>query len=315
MIPINRNGDCASDLIGSGSRSCDLGEFGDVIGFFLHPKSFSLNVATDEITEASWKELIKDSQVIPYIGIYDFVQNTPENEVATSSTGIESTIRLGKPSFGFNFDKGGCMHKSLFDKRGKNRWDLSLAFETGILIAVSVDGTKIEGFDMGRFDVATLRLQQGTDPQQTQSMLQLVNAVQFNAYWTFISWEKLGVDLSQIDGVVQTSITYVDTPASGDTSVEIKLASACNLDDPILGADAATDWAITGTQAETSDITSVAYDATEQTYTITFTGALVEGNTFGVKLSNADAGNVFEDDMGNMFKGQARLITIAESTT
>lgn len=315
MIPINRNGDCASDLIGSGTRSCDLGEFGDVIGFFLHPKSFSLNVTTDVITEASWKELIKDSQVIPYTGIYDFVQNTPENEVATSSTGIESTIRLGKPSLGFNFDKGSCIHKSLFDKRGKNRWDITLVFETGMLLAQSVDGTKIEGFDMGRFDIATLRLQQGTDPQQTQSMLQLVNAVQFNAYHTFITWEELGVDLSQIDGVVQTAINYVTTPVAGDTSVVVKLASACNLDDPILGADAATDWAITGTQSETSEITSVTYDAAEQNYTVTFTGALVDGNTFAVKLSNTEAGNVFEDDMGNMFKGQARLITIAEATT
>lgn len=313
MIPINRNGNCEDDLLGSGGRTCDIQTFGDVKGFNLHPKGWSQNIATDQWTEASWKQLIKDFDAIPYEGIYDFTQDTPENENATSSTGVLSPIRVAKPQFTFSLDKGGCTHKSLFDKRGKNKWDLSLMFETGILLAVNEDETKLVGFDMGLFDVGTFRLQQGTDPQQTTAMMQLIDAYQFNTKFVFITWEQLGVNLSKIEGVVQASITYEETPVAGDTVVVVRVASACNLSDSILGAEAATDWALGGDASVT--VSTAAYDAEDGTYSLTLSGALSEGETIQPRLTSAAGDNVFEDDGGNLFKGKARLITIAEATT
>lgn len=313
MIPINRNGNCEDDLLGSGGRTCDIQSFGDVKGFNLHPKGWKQTIATDTWTEAAWKQLIKDFDVIPYEGIYDFTQDTPENENATSSTGVLSPIRVAKPQFSFSLDKGGCIHRSLFDKRGKNKWDLSLTFETGILLAVSEDETTVEGFDMGLFDVGTFRLQQGTDPQQTTAMMQLVDAYQFNTKFVFVTWAQLGVNLSKIEGVVQASVTYEETPVAGDTEIIVKVASACNLSDPILGAEAATDWALGGDTAET--ISTAVYDAEDGTYTLTLSGALTAGETIQPRLTSAAGDNVFEDDGGNLFKGKAKLITIAEATT
>lgn len=315
MIPINRNGNCEDDLLGSGGRTCDIQSFGDVIGFNLHPKGWTQNIATDEWTAASWKQLIKDFDVIPYVGIYDFTQDTPENENATSSTGVLSPIRVAKPQFSFSLDKGGCIHRSLFDKRGKNKWDVSLIFETGLLHAISEDETEAEGFDAGLFDVGTFRLQQGTDPQQTTAMMQFVNAYQFNTKFRFTTWAQLGVDLSRIEGVVQASVTYEETPVAGDTVVVVRLASACNLSDPILGAEASADWALGGTQATPRTVQTVAYDTEEGTYSLTLSGALAEGDTIQPRITSAAGDNVFEDDMGNLFKGKAKLLTIAEATT
>lgn len=309
MIPINSNGNCTTDLIGSGSRSCDIQSYGDVIGFALHPKGFSMDVSADTISEDTWSDEIKDFNVIPFLGIYDFTQDTPENETATSSTGIMSTIRVGKPQFTFSFDKGGCFHKALYDKRGKNRWDISLIFETGILMAVNQAQTEVSGFDMGLFDVGTFRLQQGTDPQQTTNMIQLIDANQFNTLFTFMTWDKLGVNLSKIDGVVETKISYTVDPSTA-TTFAVKVVGSCNNDDAIAGLDGGTNWRLGGEQTSATSITSVVYRPATDDYLFTVNPALVATDTVQPTLINGSF-DVAEDALGGLYKGKAPLFTVA----
>ncbi len=308
MIPINAYGNCNVDLLGTGLRSCFQASWGDVIGFNTHPKNFSKTITTDTITEQSWKNDMKEFDVIPFVGIYDFAQNTPENEVATSSTGVETTIRLGKPNFTFMFTKGGCFHKALFDKRGFGRWDVSLIFENGILFALNQNETAIEGFDMGRFDVPTFRLQQGTDPQQSSAIMQFIDAIQFNSKNVFLTWDKLGVNLSKIGGVVDTDIAYPSAPTAG-TSITVKVTSRCNGDDVILGLDDEALWALGGTQTSATTISSVAYNADTSDYTITVTPTLVATDTIAPYLTDGTY-NVVEDDLGGMYKGKAAIATV-----
>lgn len=307
-IDLNNFGNCASDLIGSGTRSCDLKTFGDPIGTTLFKKGFSWDVATDTITEATWKAAIKDFDLIPYTNLYNFEQNTPENENATSNTGILIEIRAGKPQFSFMFTGGGCLHKSLWNKRGQDRWDVGILFETGILLATNQAKTKLSGFDAGMFAVSTLSIQQGTDPQMSTAELQLKDANEFNALHTFLTWEQLGVNLADIGGVVETQITYSPNPSAA-TTVAVKVVSACNTGDVILGLDAAANWNLGGTQASATTISGVAFNAETGVYTLTVTPTLVDDDTVAPKLvSGAD--DVAEDALGNLFKGQAALFTI-----
>lgn len=309
MIPINRNGNCGTAIAGTGSRVCDITTFGDVVGFNLHPKTFKMTVATDSITSTTWKNRIKAFDVRNFLDIYDFTQDTPENEVATSSRGIMSTIRDGKPQFSFTFTKGGCFHKALYAHKGDGKWDVSLMFETGILMASNEEGTELSGFDLGRFDVSTLRLMQGTDPQSSTAVMQLTDPTQFNTKWVFLTWAELGVNLSKIDGIVDTTITYVDEPTTS-TTFSVQVASSCNLDDVILGLDEIASWRLGGTQATPRTITAVAYDADAQAYEFTLSGALADGDTVQPTLIGTGGYDVATDDAGGLYKGQAALFTV-----
>ena len=309
MIPINRSGNCGTDLRGSGLRSCDIKSFGDVIGFNLHQKGFSWDVETDELSEATWLEAIQGMNIIPYNGIYDFTQDTPENERSTSSRGIMNTIREGKPQMSFSLTKGGCLHKSLYDKKGDDRWDLSIVFETGILIATNEDDTQLIGFDMGMFDVETFRLQQGTDPQQTTAVIQLVDSAQFNTKFTFITWAELGVNLSKIGGVVDASLTYPTAPAAG-TTFSVSVASLCNLDDTITSLDDLANWELGGEQTSPTEISAVVYNSGTKAYDFTVDTPLVATDTIQPRLVDG-AFDVAQDTLGYLFKGQAPLATIS----
>lgn len=306
-IQINAYGNCESDLIGSATRSCDISSFGDPVGFPLFSKGFSIpvNVANFEL---AWIDAVKAFSAIPYIGIYDFTQDTPENDRATSSTGVMSIIRSGKPQFSFSFDRGGCLHKSLYQKRGNGRWDFGIMFETGILMALSLDGTEVEGFDMGMFDVATLRLQQGTDPQMSTATVQLLNAAQFNMRFVFLTWEALGVDLTTIEGVVEANAEFT-TPPTTSATVSVQVTSACNSDDVILGLDQASSWRVGGTQTTPKTITAVVYNINTQAYVFTLSSALIVTDTIQMILSDGTV-DVAEDDDDVLFKGRTALATV-----
>lgn len=309
MIPLNSFGNCTTDTIGTGSRSCDLKSFGDVTGPILFKKGWNMTVATATLSEAIYRALISAFTAFPLLGIRDFAQNTPENEKNTSALGVMTEIRSGKPQFSFMFDKGGCFHKALYDKRGKGRWDLGIVFENGILLATNTDKTKLQGFDMGLFSVETFKLLQGSDPEMSTAMIQLLDAMEFNTLFVFLTWDVLGFNINKIDGVVEGQLLYAEVPGPG-TEFSLLLASACNADDIILDMDVVGNWELGGTQATPTAITAVAFNAGTMAYNFTVAPALVAGDTIQPKLVGAGGVSVAEDTLGNMFKAIAKLATL-----
>lgn len=308
-ILLNTFGNCTTDTLGTGSRSCDIKSFGDVTGIDLWIKGHTIDVATGSFDETAYKNLIKGFTLFPLGGIYDFAQNTPENEKNTSALGVMTEIRSGKPQFSFMFDKGGCFHKALYDKAGKGRWDLGIRFDKGMLLATNTDESKIKGFDMGMFSVETFKLLQGTDPQMSTAIIQLLDAVEFNSLFTFFTWEELGYNANSIDGVVETVLTYPSAPAAG-TTFSVKVTSKCNVDDIILDLDDTTSWQLGGEQTSATTITAVAFNSTTNAYDFTVSPTLIVTDTIQPKLISAGGYSVAADSLGNLFKGQAPLATL-----
>lgn len=309
-------GNCKSDVRGSAMRSCDVKTFGDAVGIVLLEKgqvSWDIDATTGEIdfTELSWTEKLQSLQAFPYARIYEFEQNTPENEKATSSNGTMSKIRDGKPYFTFIFDKGSCFHKSLYDKSGKDRWDLGIIFDTGILLVTDSAETKLRGFDMGMMSVETYKFLQGTDPEQSTAMIQLLDANEFNQYHTFITWEQAGFNVLDYAGVHDAALTLQAVPGATNTEVNVFVSGVCNSDDAILGLDDPTMWSLGGTQAAATTISVVAYDAVGGFYVLTLDVALAAGDTIKPQLGSGGE-VVATDAAGNMFKGSVKsVVTIA----
>lgn len=308
-VDLNAYGNCTTDFKGSGIGTCDITEFGDAKGITLFKKGTSYDItdgnAAFGLTE--YTNSVKGLNAFPYVGIYDFGQDTPENERNTSSTGALAIIRDGKPQFSFMFTKGSCFHKSIYDKRGNSLWDVGIIFETGILMAQNTAGTKLKGFDGGMFDVDTFKLVQGTDPQMSNAVTQLLDAVEFNARNVFIPFDKAG-DLDDVTGAIETSIV-VDAIAAG-TTFSASIVSGCNSDSVILDLDTVGDYVLLGTQASATTISSVVYNASTSKYDFTVDTALIGTDTVQIKLSNGTY-DVVEDTMGNLYKGTSNLVTVS----
>lgn len=309
-INLDAYGNCTTDFLGTGVGSCDITEFGDAKGLVNFKKGWTKNITNGsvEFDLTAYKNDVKGLNAFPLLSIYDFAQDTPENEKNTSSTGVLTEIRSGKPQFSFMFNKGGCFHKSLYNKRGNGLWDFGILFETGILLATNSDGTKLKGFNGGMFSVETFKLLQGTDPQMSTAIIQLLDAEEFNARHVFIPFSKSG-DLDEVVGAIETSIT-VDAIADTATTFTFSVVSSCNKDSVILDLEDETQYVLLGTQASATTISSVAYNASTGKYTATVTPALAAADTVQIKLSDGTY-DVIEDTAGNLYKGTSNSVTVS----
>lgn len=310
-IILNEQGNCSTDSLGTGLGDC-VKQYGDLVGVDAYRKGYSLNTTTDSLpSEAEYKELIQGLQLYPLNNLYTFDQLTPENERATGSTGLLTTIRDGKPQFSFTFDKGGCWGESLYGMKGKNRWDLAFKFETGVLYARDVDGEVLKPFNNGLFDPETFKILQGTDPEMSMVMVQFNNAIEWNSRKVFYTWDALGYDMNSIEGVINTVGAFSTTPVAG-TSFEVVIKDACNQSVNILGLDDVNNWGVLGTQATPASVSAVVANASTGGYTITIDNAAISTDSIGFTLADVSNGYIVaENSSGDLFKGVTPIVTIA----
>ena len=306
-IALNTQGSCTSDNRGTGLGDC-VKQYGDLLGVDLYTKNWSLNTTSDTIpTESEYKDLIQAGTIYPLNNLYTFEQNTPDNEFATGSTGKLSEIRAGKPQYALTWDEGGCFHKALYSLRGKNKWDITFKFETGVLFATNVAESVLKAFDNGMFSVSTLKFQQGTDPEMSTATFQFNSAVELNSRSVFYTWDDLGYDMNSTAGVINADASFQTAPTTS-TTVNVKVVDDCNRSVQILGLELA-DFTLGGTQATTSAISSVAYNAGGY-YVLTLDVALESADTIFIKIAESGS-EAAENTSGDLYRGVTPTATVA----
>lgn len=304
-------GSCTiQNLIGTGTDDCDLGTLGDLIGGAITSKDVKFNISTDVFLTA-YKAQIRKKKLFPLVGLYNFEQSTPDNEMSTSSIGIKFEIREGKVELSLIFNKSHCFHKSVFTKKAFKKWNIILFFTNHVVGAKSIDGVNWKGFDCGMFSVGTFKVQQGTDPQMTKITLQLTpeGTTEWNTRMSAISNQEINAELNSIDGSIETNIAFNAAPIAAATTVVVNVSSQCN-GAPKAGLTTAAQWTIGGIQATQKTVTTAAESATiPGRYTLTLSSALVAGDTILARLGTA-LEPVAEDILGVMYSGASAVASV-----
>ena len=227
MIDINKFGLCADDVLGTGQGECPITDFGDLKGLGLLKKGSKLSLATDSLNEATFRALITDGKLHQLVNSYAFEDTTPENERSTSSDGLMQTIREGKPMYSFTFKKGMYNAKAMQSLKGNNRWDAYFYFSEGLLVALDTAGANLKGFNGSMFDVDSYKFKQGAETEFSKVSLQLSDAKEFNQRFVFFTWDELGFNALEIEGVIETVVSFNDAPVAGST-ITVKIADANN---------------------------------------------------------------------------------------
>lgn len=227
MIDINKFGLCAEDVLGTGQGECPITDFGDLKGLGLLKKGSKLSLATDTLDEDTFRSLIIDGKLHQLVNSYAFEDTTPENERSTSSDGLMQTIREGKPMHSFIFKKGMYNAKAMQALKGNNRWDAYFYFTEGLLVALDTAGENLKGFNGSMFDVDSYKFKQGSETEFSKVSLQLSDAKEFNQRFVFFTWDELGFNALEIEGVIETVVSFNAAPVAGST-ITVKIADANN---------------------------------------------------------------------------------------
>lgn len=283
MINLNAFGNCATDVAGTGTGQCPIDQLGDMVGMGALAKGTGLDTATDTLNEATFRTLITSGKLHQLLDREAFEQNTPDNDLYTSPEGLITSIRAGKPQFALTYSKGLCFHKALYSLQGKNRWDVVLYFEKGMLMATNTANTKVKGFDAGSLIVGSYMFQQGTEIEKGKATIQFKSAEEFNTRWAYFSYDELGFSPLEIDGVIDTALSFSEAPANAGTTVKVKVLDGCNTSINYTSLfDAVGDYLLK-VNGVTKTITAVAI--ADGVATLTFTGALATGNKVEVSLN------------------------------
>ena len=306
-ITLNTQGNCTDDTRGTGLGDC-VKLYGDLMGIDLYPKGYSVDTTSGNLpTAVTYKTQIQDGDVYPFNDLFTFEQNTPDNETATGSTGKLTEIRAGKPQYSITWDKGGCFHKGLYDKGGKNRWDIAFKFETGVLFATNVAEDELRAFNTGMFSPSTFKFLQGTDPEMSTVIFQFNTAVELNSRSVFYTWDSLGFDMNLIEGVINADASFQATPTTALT-VNVTVVDDCNRSVQVVDLEV-TDFELGGVQATTTSIDTAVYNVGGY-YVLTFDAALESADTLQITIAESGSESA-ESTSGDLYKGQTPLVTIA----
>lgn len=245
MIKINAFGQCSEDILGTGIGECPITDLGDLQGLGLLKKGTSLSIATDSFDETAFRALITDGKLHQVINSYAFEDTTPESERSTSSVGLMESVRAGKPMYNFTFKKGLGFHKAVYSLKGQNRWDAMFYFTKGILMAYNTSKTSLKGFNAGMLDVDSYKFKVGAETEFSKATLQLVSAEEFNTRWVFFPYEEIGFNALEIDGVIESVVSYNTNLTDLSTNIEVSLVDGYNSSISYASLfDAVGDWKV-----------------------------------------------------------------------
>jgi hypothetical protein len=245
MIDINKFGLCAEDVLGTGQGECPITDFGDLKGLGLLKKGTKFNLATDTLDATTFRALITDGKLHQLVNSYAFEDTTPENERSTSSDGLMQTIREGKPMYSFTFKKGMYNAKAMQSLKGNNRWDAYFYFSEGLLVALDTAGENLKGFNGSMFDVDSYKFKQGNETEFSKVSLQLSDAKEFNQRFVFFTWDELGFNALEIEGVIETVVAFDGVQNAGD-DITVTLLDNSNRSISYASLfDGIADWVVT----------------------------------------------------------------------
>lgn len=286
---------CRANFLGSGQGACVIEDLGDMLGFlYLNQSGTTKWDNNNPLTRQTYLNALKSLNAFPYLTRHEFTENTPDNETNTSTSGLIKSVRQGKPLYQFTYTKGRCTHESLYNKRNKY-FQAGLIFETGVLFTKTVDGY-VRGFNASPLNVETYRFQSGTDLERSIVNIQLSKPDELNANSVFYSWEELGFDMTDINGVIDVTLEVVGNP-SGSDEIQVKAVSRCNKGDFVPTLDDKDFWSVTG-----KTVSTVTYDSETGIYTLGLNSALDTSGKVTVKLHEGTY-DVVEDLSGALFKG------------
>lgn len=304
-------GSCSiRDLQGTGTDECDLSTLGDLVGGAITSKDVKFNIATDVFLD-KYKEGVMARKIFPLIGLYNFEQNTPDNEIATSSIGVQFEIREGNVLLSLIYSKSHCFHKSVFSKKSFKKWNIMLFFNNHVVGAKSIDGLSWKGFDCGMFSVGTFKVQQGTDPQMTKITLQLTpeGTTEWNSRMSAISNDEVTAELNSIDGPIDVEIKTEERIAPDAETVRVTVNSSCN-GAPKSGLVDSNGWFLQGSLTEPLEIRSVSEDASSPgTYILALSRPVKPDERFTIRLGD-ETTYVVEDILGVMYSGTSNEIVV-----
>jgi len=264
---ISNTRDCSGKgVIGTGLNYCpfDLSDMSGSGQIHLYKRGFK-HTETD-FTKDYLQGLQQAGNLIVLKGVFSVESNSSENQVETSSGGIERLATEGKYKWTFTFTNGMEFNRALSYLQSYGRYDLALSDGYNEVHHASKSGNH-GGFTIGQIQVNRYTGASGGTSAKSSISIQLTDTRQYDQEFAYISGDQLeDFSFAELDGINQINTTITNAPSSTGTSVQFNAVSSADKTTALSGLEVADVVVkVNGTAVTVSSLTEGtdgSYDAT-----------------------------------------------------
>lgn len=140
----------------------------------------------------------------------------------TKESGIEFLIQKGLYKLQFNRSQGLYSQKQLASISGFGRFDIGLMDQNGNFLFTETRNGSFKGFTTGEIQVGKYSMATGQSGEESMFTAQLIERNEFDEAFVYIPECEYNGNTKFIEGVNQVRLSFVNTPAVGDTTLTFK---------------------------------------------------------------------------------------------
>lgn len=281
----------SNSYLGTGNRFQDI-NLKDLKHVIFLPKGTKIPL-TDTFDLDYFETLQTNQKAFVLKDAYEFIDNTTENSKQTSGTGYMKVGTKGKYAFSFKFDTGFGLFKALESFESNGELDVLLVDSTNNWMFTSYLDTHIKGFSTTYTSSELIKFSNGSDSTSKVISFQLKDYTQIDVRGVILHNDKSLFHIDDVEGVNQLVYSLNAVPASGATTVSVKVESMVNKDADISSLISTITSSVKVNVNGVNKTISSVVDAGNNVVTVTFTGALTVGQkvyVYATPFKVTDAG-------------------------
>lgn len=226
---------CSISALGTGTENCPF-EIKLINGCYAVRRGTTI-ADSDEFDKAFMQGLIQEGKAIALLDVIGFTDNSADDTIQTTQSGVEIVANLGRYMFSLEYKKGEYFNKALSSLDSFGVYDIILVDEAGNWLMTENKSGVTKGFKAGRFTAEKRAFNDGTVATSKSITFQLLDRAEFDSRLVWIADSETDFSPEEVNGVNDINITFKSAPTSGATEIGAVLKSSADNTTALSGLD------------------------------------------------------------------------------
>jgi hypothetical protein len=218
--------DCALKALGTGSKNCKF-EI-DLINGFYAIKRGTVIEDSDDFNKAFLQGWVQQGIAIPFINAINFIDNSADDTIQTTQSGVELKANLGRYKFTLEYKKGEYFNKAMSSLDSFGEYDIMIVDQSDNFLLTESRTGKGKAFKAGMLSPEKRAFADGTVETTKSITFQLLDRAEQDDRLIGLDADQTGFSPSEVDGVNDITLSFVAAPADSDTTIEIDVISTAD---------------------------------------------------------------------------------------
>jgi len=218
--------ECGLSALGTGTKNCAF-EIKLINGVYAVKRRTTI-ADSDTFDKDYMLGLIQQGTAIPLIDAIGFTDDSADDTIQTTQSGVEIKANLGRYKFTLEYKKGEYFNKALSSLDSFGAYDIILVDEAGNWLMTQNLSGEAKGFKAGMFSPMKTKLNDGSVATSKSLVFQLLDRSEWDNRLVWLDASETGFSPDEADGVNDITASFNVAPANSDTTLIVDMVSTAD---------------------------------------------------------------------------------------